>query len=84
VAGNFNADVDSGTAQGLDDLAIGAWLEDIVSVSNAGAATALYDTTSFGMQASSPNDQFWNQDATIGGNVEDVSETDDRFGFDMT
>jgi hypothetical protein len=58
-----------------DDLAIGVPFEDVGNVSNAGAVSVLYGSPS-GLSAA--NDQFWTQDS---GNVNDLAETDDLFGY---
>ncbi|MEP9411076.1 MAG: FG-GAP repeat protein [Candidatus Brocadia sp.] len=72
--GDFNGD-------GYDDLAIGVPLEDItigtVTITNAGAVNVLYGS-SRGLQATSPDDQFWHQSRA---DVQNVSETEDRFGW---
>src|SRR2546430_8461485 len=69
AAGDFNGD-------GFADLAIGVPLEDIGAASDAGAANVLYGSPA-GLQATSPDDQFWNQDSA---GVEDSAETQDKFG----
>jgi len=56
AAGDFNGD-------GETDLAIGAPGEDLEPLTDAGAATVLYGTGA-GLQATSPNDQMWDQDST--------------------
>jgi hypothetical protein len=70
--GDFNND-------GFDDLAIGVPLEDVGVVVDAGAAVVLYGTGG-GLQAISPDDQFWSQDSV---NVQDSSETSDQFGSSL-
>jgi hypothetical protein len=69
-AGDFDDD-------GNADLAIGAWIEDVGSVLGAGAAAVLYGSSG-GLQATSRNDLFLNQDVM---DIEDTAETADRFGF---
>jgi hypothetical protein len=68
-AGDFDGD-------GYTDLAIGAPLDDLDDLSNAGSVTVLYGSTS-GLQTHQPEDQFWTQDRPgVGG----VAEKDDWFG----
>ena len=54
-AGDFNND-------SYDDLAIGVQRENLDSLVDAGAANVLYGSGA-GLQATSPDDQFWNQDS---------------------
>jgi hypothetical protein len=86
AAGNFNDDTNMGTGQGIDDLAMGAWYEDIGLVDRAGSAIVLYGSVEFELQAIDPDDQFWHQNAAIpmGAPVKDLSEENDRFGFSLT
>jgi hypothetical protein len=69
ASGDFNAD-------GYDDLAVSAFLEDIGNIAEAGAANVLYGSAT-GLQATAPADQFWHQDST---DVEDDAEEVDLFG----
>jgi FG-GAP repeat protein len=69
TAGDFNAD-------GFDDLALGVPLEDVGTITDAGAVNVLYGTSA-GLQASSPDDQFWHQNSA---NVGDIAEDNDQFG----
>ena len=67
AVGNFNGN-------GKDDLTVGVYLEDIGSISNAGAVNVLYGSTS-GLTAT--GNQLWSQDSPgIGGG----SEANDQFG----
>ena len=70
--GDFNND-------GFADLAIGVPFEDIGSVDNAGAVHILYGSVN-GLQANSPDDQFWNQNSA---GLEDLAENDDYFGYSL-
>ena len=70
VFSDFNGD-------GFPDLAIGVPNEDGGAVSNAGAVNVLYGSAG-GLQATSPDDQFWNQDSP---GVRDVAEANDQFGL---
>jgi len=72
AAGDFNSD-------GFDDMAFGVPFEDVAAIVDAGAVNVLYGQAS-GLQATSPNDQFWNQDSS---SVQDVAETGDEFGFSL-
>ena len=76
VAADFDGDTPT-------DLVIGVWAEGLSSLSNTGAAHVLYGEAGNGLQASSPADQFWNQDSTDVNSqeVEDDVEGDDRFGW---
>jgi hypothetical protein len=69
AAGDFNND-------GFTDLAIGIPFEDVGTVVGAGSVEVLYGSAG-GLQATSPDDQFWNQDST---GVKGSAETDDQFG----
>jgi FG-GAP repeat len=71
-AGDFNND-------GFADLAIGVPSEDVGAVVAAGAVNVLYGSTG-GLQATSPNDQFWHQDRQ---GVADTAEDGDRFGSSL-
>ncbi len=63
---------------GKDDLAIGAHLEDIGAVSNAGVVHVLYGSNS---GVTSAGNSLWHQDSVgIAGTV----ESDDRFGRTLT
>jgi hypothetical protein len=68
-AGDFNAD-------GYADLAVSVHGEDVGTIVDAGAMIVLYGSAT-GLQATSPDDQFWSQDSP---GVEDVAETEDFFG----
>jgi hypothetical protein len=70
TSGDFNGD-------GFHDLAIGARLEDVGAVTDAGAVEVLYGSAT-GLQATSPDDQFWTQNSP---GVKDVSEQADDMGF---
>lgn len=73
TAGDFNGD-------GFQDLVVGVPYEDIGSsprVSNAGAVNIIYGSPT-GLQAESPDDQFWNQDTT---GVVGLAEAPDQFGY---
>jgi hypothetical protein len=75
TAGDFNGD-------GFQDLVVGVPYEDIGSsprVSNAGAVTIVYGDAT-GLQAESPDDQFWNQDTT---GVIGLAEAPDQFGYSV-
>jgi hypothetical protein len=74
VTGDFNAD-------GRHDLAIGARLESVGSVPNAGGVEVIYGASG-GLSATSPrSDQFWTQDSP---SIEDVAEDGDGFGNSLT
>ena len=60
---------------GRDDLAVGVPSEDIGTVTEAGAVSILYGSTT-GLSAT--GDQFWHQDSP---GIKDVVEEDDVFGF---
>jgi hypothetical protein len=72
AAGDFNGD-------GFDDLAAGAPGELISGFDDAGAVTVLYGGSA-GLQATSPDDQFWHQNT---GNVDEAAEADDEFGASL-
>ncbi|MEM3034981.1 MAG: FG-GAP repeat protein [Candidatus Nitrosocaldus sp.] len=72
AAGDFNGD-------GYTDLAVGVPFEDIGSIIDAGAVNILYGSSS-GLQASSPDDQFWHQDSP---NVDGVAESGDELGYTL-
>jgi hypothetical protein len=67
-AADFNGD-------GFLDLAVGARFEDVGGVGNAGAVNVLYGSAG-GIQATSPDDQFWSQDSP---EVQEDAENNDRF-----
>jgi FG-GAP repeat protein len=71
ASGDFNGD-------GFDDLAAGAFGDDVGSpeILNAGSVNVLYGGSG-GLQATSPNDQLWNQNSS---DVRGKSEQDDHFG----
>src|SRR2546428_5551135 len=69
-AGDFNND-------GFADLAIGVPLEDVGAITHAGAVNVLYGSAA-GLQATSPDDQLWNQDSA---KVRNTAEIGDQFGF---
>ena len=71
-AADFNGD-------GFADLAVGAWGEGVGTVSSAGAVEVLYGSPA-GLQATAPDDQFWNQDSP---GVIDSAEDYDEFGYRM-
>ncbi len=71
-AGDFNDD-------GFADLAIGVPLERLGAVSGAGAVNVLYGSAG-GLQATSPDDQFWNQDSP---GVKDTAEESESFGYSL-
>jgi hypothetical protein len=72
-SGDFNKD-------GFTDLAIGVDREDVGAVGDAGAMNVLYGSAA-GLQPTSPDDQFWNQDIT---GVKDTAEVGDAFGSSLT
>ncbi|OQY98522.1 MAG: hypothetical protein B6D35_11850 [Candidatus Brocadia sp. UTAMX2] len=76
IRGDFNGD-------GFSDLAIGVPFEDITAgtatVTDAGAVNVLYGSLA-GLQASSPDDQFWYQGDS---GVQDSAERIDRFGYSL-
>src|SRR5712691_10095927 len=69
---DFNGD-------GVADLAIGVLLEDVGAVGDAGAVDVLYGSPG-GLQATSPDDQFWNQDSP---GVLDTADFGDQFGSSL-
>ena len=69
VGADFNGD-------GFADLAIGAPSEDLPAGRNAGAVNVLYGSSA-GLQVTSPEDQFWNQDSP---DVQDEAAAEERFG----
>jgi hypothetical protein len=69
AAADFNND-------GFADLAVGVPFEGVGAVAHAGAVNVLYGSAAT-LQATSPDDQFWNQD-TAG--VLDTAEENDGFG----
>jgi len=71
-AADFNGD-------GFADLAVGAWGEGVGTVSSAGAVEVLYGSPG-GLQATAPDDQFWNQDSP---GILDRAETEDVFSLSM-
>lgn len=73
ASGDFNAD-------GFTDLAIGARLEDVEGVPNAGAVNVLYGSPT-GLQAVAPDDQFWNQNSP---GVKGDAESPDQFGSTLS
>jgi len=70
ASGDFNGD-------GFADLAIGVPVENVGTVTGAGATAVLYGSTS-GLQATNPDDQLITQDTP---GVMNTSKQDDRFGF---
>jgi hypothetical protein len=73
--GDFNGD-------GYADLAVGVPFEDVGSeprVSNAGAVDVLYGSAA-GLQATAPDDQYWNQDTS---GVIGLAESPDQFGYSV-
>jgi hypothetical protein len=72
ATGDFNHD-------GFADLAVGVPMEAVGTVSGAGAVSVLYGSAA-GLQAASPDDQFWNQDTT---GVLDAAESGDTFGASL-
>src|SRR6266511_2534594 len=72
VFSDFNND-------GFADLAIGVRFENVGTVSDAGAVNVPYGSAG-GLQATSPDDQFWNQD---GPGVRDTAERFDDFGSSL-
>jgi len=72
TTGDFNGD-------GFTDLGIGDPGEDDGTHTDAGAVNVLYGSAN-GLQADSPDDQFWNQDSP---GVQDSSSNNDRFGSSL-
>ncbi len=66
---DFNGD-------GFADLAVASLLEDVGPAEDAGGVAVLYGAPA-GLQARSPDDQFWTQDSP---GVQDSAEPNDRFG----
>ena len=66
---DFNGD-------GFADLAIGAPYEDVGSLTDAGAVNVLYGSGG-GLQATSPDDQFWTQNSP---SVRGTAKYNDQFG----
>ncbi|MDP9330198.1 MAG: FG-GAP-like repeat-containing protein [Actinomycetota bacterium] len=69
-AGDFNDD-------GFADLAVGVPREDVRKIADAGAVSVLYGSAAR-LQATSPDDQFWNQDSL---DVLDAAEAGDGSGL---
>jgi hypothetical protein len=67
-------------ADGFKDLVIGVPLQDVSTFADAGAVHVLYGSAA-GLQATSPEDQFWTQDSP---DVQDQSEPGDEFGDSLT
>jgi len=72
AAGDFNGDA-------FADLAVGVYFEDLGAGFDHGAVNVLYGSAG-GLQANSPDDQFWHQDSP---GVQDVAERTDYFGFSL-
>jgi len=72
ASADFNGD-------GFDDLAIGVPFEDVGSIRDAGAVQVMFGTAG-GLQADSPDDQFWSQGSN---GLQDAAEADDDFGFSL-
>jgi hypothetical protein len=70
--GDFNGD-------GFADLAVGVPSQDVGTRTDAGAINVLYGSPT-GLQAESPDDQIWWQNAA---GVGDVSEQRDQFGWSL-
>jgi FG-GAP repeat len=77
----FGASLDTGdfNGDGFEDLAIGTQLEDGGVVVDSGAVNVLYGSA-LGLQATSPDDQYWTQDSP---SVKDASATSDQFGYSL-
>ena len=74
-------DFDTTSTSAEDDLAVGAYGEDLGSVADAGGVYAIYGSSQYGLNPSSHHEHvFWTQDFP---NVEDVSEAGDQFGVDL-
>jgi hypothetical protein len=69
AAGDFNAD-------GIDDLSIGVYGQDVSQLDKAGAVAILYGSVAR-LQATSPDDQVWNRDSS---NVQEVADAFDHLG----
>ena len=78
----FGASLSSGDFDnnGFADLAIGVPFENVGSIVDAGATSVLYGTTG-GLQADSPDDDFWNQNSP---NVDGKAEKSDFFGTSVS
>jgi hypothetical protein len=61
---------------GHEDLAAGVLLEEVGTVSNAGAVNVLYGTAAAGLSAT--GNQFWHQNSA---GVLDAAEPGDQFGL---
>jgi hypothetical protein len=72
VHSDFNGD-------GFADLAVAVHLQDVGAAWSAGAVHVLYGSAG-GLQATSPEDQVWTQDAP---GVKDTAESNDRFGSSL-
>jgi hypothetical protein len=75
AGGDFNGD-------GYQDLVVGVPYEDVGAsprVSNGGAVNIIYGTSA-GLQAISPDDQFWTQDSD---GVIGLAESPDQFGYSV-
>jgi hypothetical protein len=70
--GDFNND-------GFDDLAVGVPLEDVGAVGESGAVNVLYGSAG-GLQATSPDDEFFSQDSA---GVKDTAQSGDTFGASL-
>jgi len=62
---------------GVDDLAIGVFGEDVNGISSAGAVSILFGTVAGGLQATSPADQFLFQGDQ---GIRDATEVGDNYG----
>lgn len=71
-AGDFNGD-------GYDDLAVGAPLEDVGTINNAGAVNVLYGSFASGLSAD--GNQIFHQNTS---SIRGVAESGDRFGSSIT
>jgi hypothetical protein len=71
TAGDFNASAH-------DDLAVGAPIEDVGSIVDAGAVSVIYGSAS---RLTADANQRWHQDST---GIADAAEADDRFGDSPT
>jgi uncharacterized delta-60 repeat protein len=70
ATGDFNGN-------GRDDLAIGAPLENVGSIGDAGAVAVIYGTKS---RLVASGNQFWSQNSA---NIKDAAERQDQFGFSL-
>jgi FG-GAP repeat len=77
----FGASLASGDFDdnGYNDLAIGIPGQNVGSLSDGGAVSVLYGKAG-GLQADSPDDDYWNQNSS---GVQDTSEANDRFGTSL-